>query len=1748
MPPGRRLALRYVLRSSAGVGGFGEVFRARDEVARRDVAVKIFFPGRFDLERARDEFRLAAALRHPNVAAPLDLGVDAATGRAFMVSEWAGGRDLDREPRLRSDPAALARVAAELLRTLDAVHRHGFVHLDVKPANVRVALDPAPARATLLDFGLARRSEAMPSDPAARPVGSPPYAAPEVASGAPVDGRADLYGLGMTLLRVLAGSPGGFERRLASGSPAAAAEGLPEPFASFLPALLEKDPAARPAGAAAALDALRAVAPDAFDGETAPSAAPFAGREAALARLLEAVASARSGAAAPVVTLVLGEPGSGRTRLLDEARVRLQTDDALRPTRPVAVSSADASGTPGAFLGALVRGLRALAAEAPGAGKGPGDPASAPLLAVAGLAGHRDAAPGDARETPVELAAALARLLDAAASSAPLALLLDEPDRADALSRDVVRAFLRFAFAEPGVGSDSEEKRAGAAVIVAASPEFLDFADAPPRLRRRAVGLEPLSREAIAAIAAFEMPAADPAVVARLAAEVERKSGGHAGLAVETLRHLAAAAAGDPETLASLSLETTSVPSSFRALLEKRVAAVSPAARDLLADLALLATVAPAPLRRALGHAAPAEAEARRAGFVRDDGEGGLSIRSGALADAAFAGIGAARAVSRHAAIARALEEMGGDTIAAARHALRGGLPSAPRLALAAAHAMAARRAPSDAARLLSEAIPLAGLEGEELRARRVDQGQWHLRAGETADAAAAFEAALEAAPDGDARASVGLAEALRRRGDAAAAIRVLAAAAPVPEALAAVASIEIERGAPLAAVAAIRRALDAGRESLAAATHARLRNLLGIASVRLGRTDGAESEFEAARELAAAAGDDETVASTLTNSGVLHYQNARLDLAEKRHREALALARRTAHVAREAAALNNLALVLRDRGALAAAADALLEAFRLRERISDAHGAASSLANLAAVERERGRLARAVALGERALERLSMPLDAPRERALAGFHLALARLATGDAESAEETARAAAETAATRGFPAEAAAARVLVFRARAARGLSPDPEVAAALADAAALETANAPRSLRAETDAGLAEALLAAALGRDAAAEELALRAEAAARGAMEDAALRARFVALAARRPAEAERRTLLRSLARAAASSERPELVFRIFSALADAERAGSRRAEAERAARRAREALRSIEDALPRKTLELFRSAPQRAREIALLAAVENDLRPTALGARHAPLDVVRRFLAINRRLLEAESEGSLLEGILDGAIALSGAERGLVITADGESLSVRLARPAPRGGTAAAPEGVSRGIVLRALRSARPVVVKDAASDPRFRERASVAERRLMSVAALPLAAAREKPFGALYLDNRSVANLFTDEAVEILQGFADQAALALRAFRHRADAVARSERLESEIEAKTEEIARAKERLAVHGDESFHGIRGRSAAMKAVFALARRAAATSLPVLLAGESGTGKEALARAIHLESPRASGPFVTVDCGTLPENVIESELFGHVKGAFTSALADTKGLFRSAERGTLFLDGVDELSLAAQAKLLRALETGEVRPVGAESPVRADVRLVATTRADLAERIAAGAFRADLFYRLEGVKIALPPLRERVEDVPLLADEALRDAAAERRSSPGAPRLAPEALRALLDYPWPGNVRELLNEIRRAALLADGDTIGRADLTRRVAFHGKGGSDRPDAKASLRGRGDFDAALRKSERDLLESVLRSVEGNQSEAARRLGLSRFGLRKKMMRCGLLKSPDGGPAKRG
>jgi DNA-binding NtrC family response regulator len=311
----------------------------------------------------------------------------------------------------------------------------------------------------------------------------------------------------------------------------------------------------------------------------------------------------------------------------------------------------------------------------------------------------------------------------------------------------------------------------------------------------------------------------------------------------------------------------------------------------------------------------------------------------------------------------------------------------------------------------------------------------------------------------------------------------------------------------------------------------------------------------------------------------------------------------------------------------------------------------------------------------------------------------------------------------------------------------------------------------------------------------------------------------------------------------------------------------------------------------------------------------------------------------------------------------------------------------------------------------------------------------------------------------------------------------------------------------------------------EAPHGLIGRSPAMLGVYRLIDRAAGASVPVLITGESGTGKELVARAIHYRGPRASAPFLAVNCAAIPESLIESELFGHVKGAFTGASAPREGYFAAADGGTLFLDEVGELSAIAQAKLLRTLQERTVQAVGADRPTPIDVRIITATNRDLEGLARDGRFRQDLFFRLHVLPIELPPLRERGDDVVLLLRHFLTAASREAGdAAPAAPTLTEDALEAIQRYPWPGNVRELQNLAQRLVVFADSGVIDTTDLPEPMRTPARPLGEPAHGPGLHR-------TLRDIELEHIRAVLDSVAGNKTKAAAILGIDRKSLRERL-----------------
>ncbi|MCP3978382.1 MAG: GAF domain-containing protein [bacterium] len=466
-------------------------------------------------------------------------------------------------------------------------------------------------------------------------------------------------------------------------------------------------------------------------------------------------------------------------------------------------------------------------------------------------------------------------------------------------------------------------------------------------------------------------------------------------------------------------------------------------------------------------------------------------------------------------------------------------------------------------------------------------------------------------------------------------------------------------------------------------------------------------------------------------------------------------------------------------------------------------------------------------------------------------------------------------------------------------------------------------------------------------------------------------------------------------------------------------------------------------------------------------------------------------------RALNSETDPDvLLETMLDMALRVVRAERGMILLRGetDDTHSVRLARNLEHETILEAAE-FSRSVVLQAGEG-KSVLAMDTGKDERLKQLKSVSLYGIRSILCVPLRV-RGEIVGAVYLDSRVEGALFTRDDLRFLEAFADHAALALQ-----------NARLYRGLESENRRL-----RVAAEARDGLGRLVGRAPAMQEVYDLIEKVGPTSLPVLIQGESGTGKELVARAIHEHSLRRRKPYLSENCAAIPETLLESELFGHVKGAFTGADRDRSGLFEHADGGTLFLDEIGDMPAAMQARLLRVLQEGELRHVGDHVRIKVDVRVIAATHRDLQVEVAEGRFREDLLYRLQVLGIRLPPLRERPGDVERLTMHFLERISGDRgRPRPG---IKSDVLDALERHAWPGNVRQLENAIQRLALLAGDDPITvellRADKELSAALLG------PAADVPL-------YSLQRNEKDRIREALDASSGNRTRAAKLLGISR------------------------
>ncbi|MDP7062272.1 MAG: sigma 54-interacting transcriptional regulator [Planctomycetota bacterium] len=507
--------------------------------------------------------------------------------------------------------------------------------------------------------------------------------------------------------------------------------------------------------------------------------------------------------------------------------------------------------------------------------------------------------------------------------------------------------------------------------------------------------------------------------------------------------------------------------------------------------------------------------------------------------------------------------------------------------------------------------------------------------------------------------------------------------------------------------------------------------------------------------------------------------------------------------------------------------------------------------------------------------------------------------------------------------------------------------------------------------------------------------------------------------------------------------------------------------------------------------------------------------------------DMLQTILAVARTLEQEDRIERSAALLVDAAVSLTRAERGFLFLLEDGRTNMALARNFAREPVPAPETKFSRTLLAKTLHCRDAVLLMDAASDGEFAGVESISDLGLRSVLAVPLRY-RGEVMGLLAVDHRLTSSAFRRSDISLVGGLAGLASAYLGAKRlHQSMAKLKRHngRLQRQLGKRNSSASVAP--LETSGGAGFAGLVGTAPAMQKLCSDMERILDSNAAVVIEGESGTGKELVARALHFHSRLADKPFVVENCGALPDTLLESELFGHSKGAFTGATRDRKGRFEEADGGTMFLDEIGEMSTAMQARLLRVLQEGEIRRVGSNEVRRVSVRVVAATNADLAAKVKAGEFREDLYYRLKVIGLRVPPLRERREDIPLLCEHFIGIEAAE--SGCGVRAISAAAAKALQAYPWPGNVRELRNEIRRLVLLGEGEV--QANELSSAVLRAEAGSqlDLSDGAA-------LPDRVQALEVAAIREAIAKEPNNRSQAAKLLGITRFALLRKIEKYGI------------
>jgi transcriptional regulator with GAF, ATPase, and Fis domain len=1751
---------RYEVLACLGVGEEAETYKVRDTVGDRVLALKILredAPKGAELQLSREFYHLSRFM-HPGIVAASDY-TSTPEHRPYFTMEFFDGQPINVFFAAGFRPE-LTDVTLQLLGALDRIHAQGLIHCDLKPQNILVAGTTEPesdhqdtktrsrptskrearmtnearnpneanrgVRAKLLDFGLAGR-QAL-SD-AAVPRGTLGYVAPEVLKGVDVDARADLYSLGLVLYEVVTGQGPGKEKDLRAWlrmqyntefkAPRELSRNIPEEFESLVMSMIQREPQRRPRSAAEVIERLSQPGhrPAADTGTPESVVAPgFVGRADELAALKQMLETASQGRAC--AACITGERGVGKSRLLSEQKFAAQLEGAT------ILSFEPAS------LGARNRSLMEMTLGYLGAYSS---------VEIPKVDEGRAATPEEKYRLFETVVHGLKELSASPQVQHCLVLMVDDFEMYDSTSLEFLR-YLVFS-----LGSE----RLMVLVAGVNEPRLLDLiAELGHTGRFRHLPLPPMGRndvEALVTALVDEIPGREV-----LTEWLMRTTGGSPLFVVETTRSLIEGRVltrrDNHWTLLEDALNAYSPPDSVTDVVGRRLATLP--AKELSVLQVGATTAGPFSLeflRKVLeqdeGTLYKVVAKLRTQGLLRSlviGGEAAFFLSSRILEAAVTERMSAAEQRENHRRVALALEQLHPEkpdklVFDLAHHYAQAGITDRAFSYSLQAGALARQsRLSEQALGYYETALALSAQAGSvKERVELLERvGELRLATGKYSEAIDAYTQGMAAIaadpglPEDRPLTSrflrkLGLVH--QRQGHNREALDSLnqALLAQPDRGAPAYAETLINLGWSYIAVGGFQRAETLLADALRLAGGLKDRtptdyNLLSARSYyHLGVLAWSRSDYVLAQQLVEqglkhyeAARDEHNAAEASHFLATLWWRRGDMNKARECYLRYLPTRRRAGDAYFVLLSLQGLGVISQDEDDWGKAHDYFAEALNMAERIGDIRAMADLSSNLGTTCEESGSWSEALAFHRRAIDLHQKVQADPYGRKVAMANLVQLLARQGELAEAERVlddleALSGEDPTPDLRFVLGDCRVRFLLRAGRIEPALKAiaetfqlvrrdhDPRKLARLYTLASeLRLANADFARGAE-DARRALVLL----GDRASSKEYAI-------------ALRSSGLAKCMLDQADRGTQEIRRSIELLRQNGSKHELALSLFASAQALTKHGRDEMTVDLkiplsfrpvAQQDVSEALANLKEAQT-----IFRSIgarPDAERADELMETVTHVSATMRLKARGRE-EYLKVFYEISELIGLGLEKDDFLERILDSVIDVIKAERGLLFLMQGGKLVPAAARNVDHTTVEDATE-ISRSVLRKVRRPGETVFSADAMTDPRFNSANSVMLHKVRSLLCVPLSA-ENRVIGTIYVDSRVTAHLFLEEDMNLLVSVANLLAATI-------DKSAAFRKLQEEMSALREDIL---------VDAATGYFMGRSKAMKDVYRVIDRIAPSNCTVLLTGETGTGKGVLARLIHAKSERRATRFMSINCGALPENLFESELFGHARGSFTGAVKDKVGLFEAATGGTAFLDEISNTTLGVQAKLLQVLDEKVIRRVGETEPRLVDVRLICATNRELRQEVEAGRFREDLYYRMNGVTIDVPALRERTGDVALLADYFVKRYATQLDKPVDG--CDDDVLDVFANYPWPGNIRELQNVIERSVIMAQKRRITTDDLGAQFAAVER----RTEPSTGKRQR---------FERKDVAEALRATSGNVSKAAELLGIHRRQIQRLILR---------------